>query len=206
MLGELQAGLKATAEQMKAELGEVVTNVHASIADINQQLRDNKTAGEQLMSAMEAQKAETVSQMENVKAAAQSEFNTHRGAIETVVTEVRGIQQSLQTLATGMQGELDGMKMELVSAVSLIHGVGPSGSVDSLKAEVSAMRAELLELKSLGGGGSSAPNRDGSNNRFGHSGFVPLKQMTPKTLGSREEQWRDGWTKPENIWICADLG
>ena len=151
ILGELQAGLKATAEQMKAELGDVVTNVHASLSDMNQQLRDNKAAGEQLMTAIETQKAETVTQVESLKAAAQSEFNTHRSAIEAVVTEVRGIQQSLQTLATGMQSELDTMKLELASAASLANGSGTSGPVDSLKAEVSAMRAELLELKSLGG-------------------------------------------------------
>ena len=123
-VGELQAGLTATAEKMKTELGEVVTGVHASIADINKQLRDNTTAGERLMSAMENQKAETVTQVEALKAGAQSEFNAHRAAIESVVAEVRGIQQSLQTLAGTMQGELDAMKVELASAARLINGGG----------------------------------------------------------------------------------
>ena len=191
MLQSLQADISQAKKEITDEVAVVVGRVQTQMDSISQQLLDHKAAGERIVEHIEQQRALTVTEVEGVKAAAQSEFDRHRGVIEQVVNEVRGIQSSLQTLATGMQGELDTMKMELASAASLVGGIGSSGSVDSLKAEVGAMRAELLELKSLGGGGSSAPNRDGGNNRFGQNGFVPLKQMTPKTMGSKEEQWRD---------------
>ena len=193
MLNALRGALQVDVERAKAEIeakvGTVVTDMHTKLKEVDQGMLKLTDAGRQVMEKLEQEKAETITHIQGFVAEAGAEFTKHRAAIEQIARDMTDTQKNIQSMTTGLREELDLIRAQVGSLQTSTTSQRTTSDDAALKAELMKMQAEIQNLKSVEASRGSAAARFSDGGKMG--GFLPWKQLTPKTFGSKDEQWRD---------------
>ena len=95
LLSQLRLQLQTEVEQIKSDLGQVLTEVNSKVARVETGLHDLNEAGRRIAEQLETQKAEATTHIHEVIDAANSEFDKHREAVEQTHKEAMGTKQEI---------------------------------------------------------------------------------------------------------------
>ena len=146
--GLLQADVEAAKADIQEKVGNVVTEMHAKIRDIDNGMLKLTEAGKAVMDKLEVEKAETITHVQGFVADAASEFGKHKAVIEGIAAEVASTQKNVASMTTGLREELDQIRGQLGGLQATVASRGTAAARDSeLQAELEKMKAEIQSLK-----------------------------------------------------------